>query len=368
MSIQLECHSCGRTIKAKEEYAGRKLRCPNCQKVITVPRGDEDFAEEYEDDDAGFRKRPSSSASKRRGKRSAEKKQKSAGKDRSWFVRNWHWAMIAAMLLAALWPKIGLGLAFVIACVGGTVTAIVGIIAFLGIIIKDPGTFLLMLVSRSARFEMMRQPDDHPYKKLVGTALVPFCAVFWKGVLVMVMFIPAMAVQAGAFQVFNFFKKQGKAAAPVAVQNPNLRRAGRVRPHRPGVPNRDPHPVVGGDPAGNGNPVGGGNAGGGFAPQGFRAGRDPASQPAAAADRIFYVTVTYGSFKGPGSMEDTVRAALKGLSGYVEDSLDIDEEAKAVRFQHRGQIPPPDGGKMFKHLAQNGFVSPRMRVSTKAAE
>jgi hypothetical protein len=37
MSISLTCSHCGRTIRATESAAGRKVRCPSCQKSIDVP-------------------------------------------------------------------------------------------------------------------------------------------------------------------------------------------------------------------------------------------------------------------------------------------------------------------------------------------
>ncbi len=36
MAISFKC-SCGKSLKAKEEYVGRRLRCPTCQKVLTIP-------------------------------------------------------------------------------------------------------------------------------------------------------------------------------------------------------------------------------------------------------------------------------------------------------------------------------------------
>ncbi len=240
MSIQLECDFCGRVIKAKDEYAGRKMRCPGCREVITVPRGDDDFTDEY-DDEAPVRKRPSASASKRRGKRPAERKGSSAGKQRSWFRRNWHWATAGAVLLLAFWPKVGLVLAGLVAGVGVLMVLIGGIAPFLRILFGDPGTILTMLLSRSARFEMMRQPDDHPYKVLVRTAFDPTRGLFWKGVLLMVMFMPAMVINQGV--VPELFKNRGQTAAPAGANNPNLHRAGPVRPNQPRVPNRNPRPA-----------------------------------------------------------------------------------------------------------------------------
>jgi TM2 domain-containing membrane protein YozV/DNA-directed RNA polymerase subunit RPC12/RpoP len=35
--IQLKCGTCGRKLQAKDEHAGRTLKCPNCQSPVTVP-------------------------------------------------------------------------------------------------------------------------------------------------------------------------------------------------------------------------------------------------------------------------------------------------------------------------------------------
>jgi len=37
MSISFEC-PCGKKMAAKEEFAGRRLRCPECQRVVTIPK------------------------------------------------------------------------------------------------------------------------------------------------------------------------------------------------------------------------------------------------------------------------------------------------------------------------------------------
>ncbi len=36
MPIQFAC-ACGKQLQAKDEFAGRKMRCPNCQEVLTIP-------------------------------------------------------------------------------------------------------------------------------------------------------------------------------------------------------------------------------------------------------------------------------------------------------------------------------------------
>src|ERR1700761_2616715 len=37
MPIEFEC-GCGKKLTAKEEFVGRRLRCPGCQAVLTIPK------------------------------------------------------------------------------------------------------------------------------------------------------------------------------------------------------------------------------------------------------------------------------------------------------------------------------------------
>lgn len=37
MPIPFQC-DCGKKMTAKEEFAGRRLRCPDCQRVVTIPK------------------------------------------------------------------------------------------------------------------------------------------------------------------------------------------------------------------------------------------------------------------------------------------------------------------------------------------
>ena len=37
MPIEFEC-ACGKRLTAKEEFVGRRLRCPGCQSVLTIPK------------------------------------------------------------------------------------------------------------------------------------------------------------------------------------------------------------------------------------------------------------------------------------------------------------------------------------------
>ena len=37
MSLSITCSNCDKTLKVKEELAGKKIRCPECSTAISVP-------------------------------------------------------------------------------------------------------------------------------------------------------------------------------------------------------------------------------------------------------------------------------------------------------------------------------------------
>ena len=39
MAIQFECRSCGRALRARDEFAGKRAECPSCGAVSLVPQG-----------------------------------------------------------------------------------------------------------------------------------------------------------------------------------------------------------------------------------------------------------------------------------------------------------------------------------------
>ncbi|MBY0228146.1 MAG: hypothetical protein K2W96_02580 [Gemmataceae bacterium] len=44
MSIEFSCPECDRSLKVKDELAGRRVKCPGCQSALTVPAEEEDEA------------------------------------------------------------------------------------------------------------------------------------------------------------------------------------------------------------------------------------------------------------------------------------------------------------------------------------
>lgn len=39
MSIRVSCHSCSASFKVKDEYAGKRGKCPQCGNPVVVPEG-----------------------------------------------------------------------------------------------------------------------------------------------------------------------------------------------------------------------------------------------------------------------------------------------------------------------------------------
>jgi uncharacterized RDD family membrane protein YckC/phage FluMu protein Com len=56
MPMQFKCDSCGKSLKADESKAGKRVKCPNCSEAINIPKPDlviEDYEElETNDDDS----------------------------------------------------------------------------------------------------------------------------------------------------------------------------------------------------------------------------------------------------------------------------------------------------------------------------
>ena len=99
MAISLECTGCSKKLKVKDEAAGKRIKCPECQAVLTVPKpesaGDEDDflgglneavkqekrrprlePDEDDEDSEDYDDAPSSSAPRRRSKPAASKTKK----------------------------------------------------------------------------------------------------------------------------------------------------------------------------------------------------------------------------------------------------------------------------------------------------
>src|SRR5262245_17075636 len=42
MPILVKCSECGKSLKAKDELAGKKVKCPGCGNVLAIPTPDDD--------------------------------------------------------------------------------------------------------------------------------------------------------------------------------------------------------------------------------------------------------------------------------------------------------------------------------------
>lgn len=120
MSIRFECSDCGAALKVKEQFVGRKIRCPHCATVNQVPSESE--GSDDEEEHVASRAKPSSSRSKsargsqpRRSRAnddaeleelpqsSKRKKKKGTGKSKSGSGSKFPvWAIVAGCSVAAI--------------------------------------------------------------------------------------------------------------------------------------------------------------------------------------------------------------------------------------------------------------------------
>lgn len=52
MTIRVTCDTCGKVLKAQEEHAGKKAKCPDCGSIVAVPR--QEILDAEADDQYGF--------------------------------------------------------------------------------------------------------------------------------------------------------------------------------------------------------------------------------------------------------------------------------------------------------------------------
>ena len=73
MAIQFQCDSCGKSLRTDESKAGRKVKCPGCDEVITIPQPefafDDDATFDSQDDEAPVVKRKPKKTGKSREQR-----------------------------------------------------------------------------------------------------------------------------------------------------------------------------------------------------------------------------------------------------------------------------------------------------------
>jgi hypothetical protein len=316
--------------------AGKRVACPKCKSAIQVPQPDNVL-----DNLPQIPPVPQTISAPTRtvGNTSYGVVNSTYGAKRSsagslpWYRRHWQWIAVATVLVLAPVPKVGMVIAVLVAGVGALLALVAGVFPFFKIIAGAPGTVLLMIVSRRARFEMMNQPDTHPYKVLSRTAFDPTRGLFWRGVLLFVAFIPAAFIYGVSQEALRHFRSRN-----AVVEGPMP----------PGVPNFGPHRER---PNPTGNPAGGPVA----PPLANRAA--PAVNPSGGP--LLDVTLTFKRFSGSGSLEEAVEKSLSQLPSFVQGSLRIEMASSTIQFQHRGPVMFPEVARVF---AQNGFPSIRMQT------
>ena len=82
MAIKVSC-TCGKTISAKDEFAGRRVKCPACKKPLQIPEADveeESYEDEWDLDDYGEEEADSQPVRPRRKNRSTKSKSRKGGR------------------------------------------------------------------------------------------------------------------------------------------------------------------------------------------------------------------------------------------------------------------------------------------------
>jgi hypothetical protein len=398
MSISVTCASCQRIIRAKDEYAGKRVRCPGCQSPVTIPAPEVssiellDLSEEFPlDPPPASVPTPKATSKKVHGKTSAT--------GSPWYVQHWHWFVALAVLVLSVIPMAGFVIAGFVFLIGMGMAFFGGIVPIIRIVAGAPGTVLQLIVSRSARFEMMRQPDDHPYKVLVRNASKPTRGILWRGVLLMLVFLPALRLQGLGTELFRNWRANDTADVGMP---PDPFRPGGMRPD--GIPaegpgmNRQPMVPSTGSPA-DGRPTPAivpGQASSNLAAQSRTAGdsdqdstgNSPAGQPpfglrgqpppfggpgtqppfggpgrpsgdASMADRIFLISLSLDASNVTGDPFEVLKSAVGELPGYISDTLSMGDDVDRAEFQHRGEFHPRDLGRT---MMANGLRLTRAQV------
>lgn len=64
MPISFECSDCGATLKVKEQYSGRRIKCPHCEAAIRVPVEEEESDDDTDDEEVVSRPRKAATSSR----------------------------------------------------------------------------------------------------------------------------------------------------------------------------------------------------------------------------------------------------------------------------------------------------------------
>ena len=105
MAIQVTCN-CGKMLSVKDDFAGRKVKCPGCQKLLRVPAAEEFAEDEFVDEPAELpQKSRDGGKSAARGKGS-KKGKKSSGSNRGLVTGliGGGGVLVVGLLAWMLWP------------------------------------------------------------------------------------------------------------------------------------------------------------------------------------------------------------------------------------------------------------------------
>jgi len=106
MAIKLQC-SCGKALSIKDEFAGRKVKCPACQKPLNIPASNEFTEGEFADEPDEFpRKSRLREKSRARGK-AMKKGKKSSSSNRGLLIGlgTGGGVLVVVILAWMLWPS-----------------------------------------------------------------------------------------------------------------------------------------------------------------------------------------------------------------------------------------------------------------------
>ena len=82
MAIKVSC-TCGKTISAKDEFAGRRVKCPACKEPLRIPKPkveEESYDDEWDLDDYGEDEADAQPVQPRKTNRSTKSKSRKGGR------------------------------------------------------------------------------------------------------------------------------------------------------------------------------------------------------------------------------------------------------------------------------------------------
>lgn len=106
MAIKVSC-ACGKSLSVKDDFAGRKVKCPGCQKLLLVPAAEEFAEDDFAEESAAMpQKTRGGEKSTARGK-GTKKGKKSSGSNRGLMIGlvSGGGVLVVGLLTWMLWPS-----------------------------------------------------------------------------------------------------------------------------------------------------------------------------------------------------------------------------------------------------------------------